>query len=207
MKTAGFNDSVFINCPFDVLYNPLLQAIVFTVYRCGFYPVTAMDEDDGTENRLLKIIRMIKECRYGVHDLSRIEYTAEKFPRFNMPFELGIFFGARYMGDSIQKSKNALIFERVKFTYQKYISDLNGIDTKAHNNEPLTAIQKISDWLRVASGRKTIPGFMVLKAEYIEFSQNLPSIVKTLGFDSQHLPFSEYRTIVEEAVRDKLLEY
>ena len=94
----------------------------------------------------------------------------------------------------------------MRFTYQKYISDLNGIDPKAHNNEPLIAIQQISEWLRLASGRKTIPGCLVLKSEYIEFSQKLPSIVKTLGFNHHNLPFSEYRTIVEEAVRGKLRE-
>jgi hypothetical protein len=204
MKIAGFNDAIFINCPFDALYNPMLQAIVFSVYRCGFFPVTALDEDDGTENRLLKIIRMIKDCRYGIHDLSRIEQTIDNFPRFNMPFELGIFFGARYLGDKIQKSKNALVFERVKFTYQKYISDLNGIDPKAHNNDPVMAIQMISDWLRTASGRKTIPGYAVLKTEYTEFSQKLPAIVAKMGFETNNIPFPEYRIIVEAAVREKL---
>jgi hypothetical protein len=205
MKSTGFNDTVFINCPFDVLYNPMLRAIIFSVYRCGFFPITALDEDDGTENRLLKIIRMIKECKYGIHDLSRIEQTTDNFPRFNMPFELGIFFGAKHSGNKVQKGKNALIFERIKFTYQKYISDLNGIDPKAHNNDPLTAIQLISDWLRTASGRKTIPGSTVLKTEYIEFAQKLPSIVQGLGFETNNLPFTVYRTIVEEAVREKLL--
>jgi hypothetical protein len=205
MRPAGFNDSVFINCPFDVLYNPMLQAIVFAVYRCGFFPVTALDEDDGTENRLLKIIRLIKNCRYGIHDLSRIEQNQANFPRFNMPFELGIFFGAKYLGDKIQKSKNALVFERIKFTYQQYISDLNGINPKAHNNDPFMAIQKIRDWLRIASGRKTIPGYAIIKAEYIEFTQKLSAVVEKLGFETSNLPFAEYRTIVEEAVREKLL--
>ena len=204
IKLAASNDTVFINCPFDTAYYPIFQAIVFAVYRCGFYPVTALDKDDGTESRLLKIIRMIKECRYGIHDLSRIEYSPDNFPRFNMPFELGIFFGAKYLGDRIQKGKNALIFERVKFTYQKFISDLNGIDPKAHNNDPLTAIELISDWIRTASGRKTIPGYAIFKTEYKEFSEKLPAIVTKLGFEISNLPLTEYRTIVEAAIREKL---
>jgi hypothetical protein len=50
---------------------------------------------------------MIRECRYGIHDLSRIELNEAQYPRFNMPFELGIFFGARYIGTGEQKKKNA----------------------------------------------------------------------------------------------------
>lgn len=85
MSSPNYNDSVFINCPFDDDYKPILRAIVFAVYRCGFYPQTALDEDDGTDLRLLKIIRKMKNCRYGIHDLSRIELNKANFPRFNMP--------------------------------------------------------------------------------------------------------------------------
>jgi hypothetical protein len=87
MSRPTYNDSVFINCPFDDDYKPILRAILYAIYRCGFYPQTALDEDDGTELRLLKIIRKMKSCRYGIHDLSRIELNIAKFPRFNMPFE------------------------------------------------------------------------------------------------------------------------
>ena len=71
--------------------------------------------------------------KYGIHDISRTELNSSGFPRFNMQFELGTFFGAKRFGYKNQKSKNALIFEKTKFTYQNYMSNLNGIDTKAHN--------------------------------------------------------------------------
>ena len=54
---GGYNESVFINCPFDRQYDRMLKAIIYTVFRCGFYPVTAMDEDDASEQRLDKIIQ------------------------------------------------------------------------------------------------------------------------------------------------------
>src|SRR5690349_7037133 len=92
------NGAVFINCPFDDDYTPLLKAIIFSVNRCGFLPVTALSEDNGLENRLLKIQSCIKACRYGIHDISRTELNENGLPRFNMPFELGIFFGAKYFG-------------------------------------------------------------------------------------------------------------
>ena len=73
MKVADYNDSVFINCPFDEEYKHMFQAIVYATYRCGFFPQSALDEDNGSDNRLDKIMRKIKDCRYGIHDLSRIE--------------------------------------------------------------------------------------------------------------------------------------
>ena len=170
MKAAGYNDSVFINCPFDQEYIPILRAIVYGVYRCGFFPKTALDEDDG-------------------------------YPRFNMPFELGIFFGARMLGDEIQKRKNALILEKEKYSYQKYISDLNGIDTKAHNNDPVTAISKLRDWLRTASGRTTIPGYSILTAQYQEFQDHLPALTRQLGFTVDNIPFIDFVILVEDAVK------
>ncbi len=36
---SNYDDNVFINCPFDIDYALNLQAIIFTVYRCGFFPL------------------------------------------------------------------------------------------------------------------------------------------------------------------------
>jgi hypothetical protein len=102
MARPGYNDSVFINCPFDDDYKPILRAIVYAIYRCGFFLQSALDEDDGTDIRLHKIFRKMRDCRYGIHDLSRIELNAVDLPRFNMPFELGVFFGAKHFGDALQ---------------------------------------------------------------------------------------------------------
>ncbi len=142
----NYDDNVFINCPFDIYYALNLQAIIFTVYRCGFLPTSALSEDNALDNRLSKIEKLVESSKYGIHDISRTELNSSGFPRFNMPFELGIFFGAKRYGSKDQKSKNALIFEKTKFTYQNYMSDLNGIDTKAHNNNTSIIIQSIRDW-------------------------------------------------------------
>jgi hypothetical protein len=171
MKVAGYNDSVFINCPFDDAYTPL------------------------------KIIRKISEARYGIHDLSRIELNTAQYPRFNMPFELGIFFGAKNLGDDLQKKKNALILERTRYSYQQYISDLNGIDTKAHNNDPVTAMEKVRDWLRIASGRKTIPGYTILVTQYFEFQNLLPELAGGIGFTAENVPFVDFLNLAESVVK------
>jgi hypothetical protein len=173
---------------------------VYAIYRCGFFPRTALDEDDGTELRLLKIIRKIKSCRYGIHDLSRIELNTANFPRFNMPFELGVFFGAKSFGDNHQKGKNALVLERQKYTYQQYISDLSGIDTKAHNNDPFTALKRVHSWLNTVSRWKTIPGEKMLQAQFEEFEYLLPELAAGVGYNLQNLPFLNMLDIIQELV-------
>lgn len=208
MTTAAssYSDFVFVNCPFDPEYTPILQAIVYTIYRCGFFPKTALAEDDGTEFRLNKIMRLIQESKYGIHDISRTEVNSEGFPRFNMPFELGVFFGAKRFGAKEQKNKNALILERNKFSYQQYISDLNGIDTKAHGNDPDIAIRKVRDWLSTASKRSGIPGHTVIQREYRQFLSNLPDVIEDNGFEPDDIPFNDFRAIVERAVKNNLYE-
>lgn len=204
MQIANYNDRVFINCPFDSDYMPLLQAIVFGIYRCGFYPVCALEEDDGTDNRLDKIERCIESCRYGIHDISRTEVNTNNYPRFNMPFEIGLFFGAKRYGDRMQKNKNALIFERVKYSYLECISDLKGIDAKAHNNDPDTVLEKIRNWLTAASRRTTIPGVNKLRRDFKEFKAELPAILNDLGIDGEEILYNDYCQIVEEAIKEKI---
>ena len=102
---STYNDNVFINCPFDKDYFLNLQSIVFTVYRCGFYPVSALSEDNALVSRLLKIEKLIEISKYGIHDISRIELNNHGFPRFNMPFELGFFLVLQDLVIEIKKVK------------------------------------------------------------------------------------------------------
>lgn len=196
-----YNDSVFINCPFDAAYIPVIRALVFTIYRCGFLPITALLEDNGLKNRLAKIEKYIESCKYGIHDISRIEVSDNGLPRFNMPFELGIFFGAKRFGNKMQKEKNALIFDSERYRYQQFISDLNGVDIKAHNNNPSIAIHKVTDWLSTNSKRTNVPGYKIIVSEYVAFEKGLPQITETFGLDLNDIPFNTYCLIVEEAIK------
>ena len=84
--------AVFINCPFDSTYRKIFDAIVFAVCALGFQPCCALDRDDGSEERLTKILQMVERCQFGIHDLSHMKLDpGTRLPRHNMPFELGIF--------------------------------------------------------------------------------------------------------------------
>ncbi len=201
MADPQYNSNVFINCPFDAEYRTKLYAIVFTVYSCSFKPISALSEDNGADNQLQKIQNLIEKSRYSIHDISRTELNEKGFPRFNMPFEAGIFFGAKRFGDKDQKNKNALIFEKTKFTYQNYLSDLSGIDTKAHDNNPDTIIRGIRDWLKTSSRRTTIPGHLIIIDSFHKFQSQLPAILAVMNLEMESLPFNDLCLIVEEFLK------
>ena len=196
-----FTNSVFINCPFDEDFKELLHAIIYTIYKCGFVPRSAMEEDNALNNRLSKIESIIEQCRFGIHDLSRTEINKSSLPRFNMPFELGIFFGAKKFGNEHQKTKVALILEKQKYLYQQYISDLNGIDTQAHENNVEIVIKIVRNWLQISSGRKTIDGHLRLINDYQNFRNNLlPYAVQSVNLDLNDLSYNDYCLMVEASL-------
>ncbi len=208
MITASYNDSIFINCPFDDDYAPLLRALVYTIYRCGFAPRSALEEDDGLDIRVDKIARLIDKCKYGIHDISRTEPDPQTgLPRFNMPFELGIFWGAKRFGVKQQKEKIALILEKEKYSYQKYFSDLNGVDVKAHFNKTEQVILSVRNWLHTASGRKTIPSAELIRKNFDEFNTlRLPLILQASHTHLKGLTFNDYCQFVEVALKEKLAQ-
>jgi hypothetical protein len=124
--------AVFINCPFDDEFKPLLRSMVFAIIASGYYPRCALDETDGAEVRVSKIAAMIGECDWGIHDLSRVEVGAAGLPRFNMPMELGLHLGARLLGEARHRRKRALILDAERHRYDAILSDISGQDIEAH---------------------------------------------------------------------------
>lgn len=176
----------------------MLRAAVFAVYCCGFYPKSALEEDNGADNRLDKIVRMIKDCRYGIHDISRVTLDSKtKLPRFNMPLELGLFLGAKRFGDKDQKKKTVVIFDSEDYRYQKFISDLNGIDPKSHNNDPVLLTRKIRNWLSTESDRIDIPTAHVLVTKFQKFEKDLTALLTTSGLDIDTMTFGDLCRLIE----------
>lgn len=93
MPVSAYETSVFINCPFDPQYRPIFEAIVWTVQDLGFSARCATERDDSGEIRIQKIMQIIAQSQYGIHNISRTQVNDEGLPRFNMPYELGLFVG------------------------------------------------------------------------------------------------------------------
>jgi len=184
MDSPEYARSVFINGPFDATYRDIFDAVIFTVFHCGYIARCARELDDASQTRIDKILRMIKECKFGIHDISRTEPDpAYGLPRFNMPFELGIFLGAKSFGTREQKRKNCLILDRERYRYQIFISDIAGQDICAHGDDSEKVISLVRDWLRKASGRITIPGGSEIKRRYDLFNSELPLMCKRLKLE------------------------
>lgn len=195
-KTENYSRSVFINCPFDATYKPIFEAIVFTIQSCGFEARSARERLNSAEVRIDKIVSLIADSRYAVHDLSRTE-SDDKFnlPRFNMPYELGLDIGcSRFSGE--HGDKTALVLTAGPYDYQKYISDLAGQDPLDHGNDPRKAIKQVRDWLRTESGKKEVPSSANIVALYEEFRTELPTIAKALGHDPDDLLFADFSEMI-----------
>lgn len=161
MVCDGFDKNVFVNCPFDDDFRQLLIGITFTIMYFGYKPRLALERSDSAESRIDKILELIKESKFGIHDLSRIiSSDRDEHYRMNMPFELGIDYGCKRLKDGEWANKKILILEKERYRYQKAISDLSGSDIKNHDNDVSKVIYAVRDWLvieelqRGASGRK-----------------------------------------------------
>jgi hypothetical protein len=198
MRSGISERSVFINCPFDEAYRPIFEALVFAIFECGFVPRSALELIDGGEVRLEKICRIIAECRYSVHDISRTELdTAHKLPRFNMPFELGLFIGAIRFGSKANRSKFCLILDREAYRYQSFLSDIAGQDIQAHGNDPDRAIRCVRDWLStMPGGPSTMPGSAYVSQRYSKFRSDLPQLMKDLKLTSVDVTFPDLCNLV-----------
>lgn len=193
---------VFINCPFDIHYKGLFEAIVFAVSDCGFRPRCALEIDDGSQIRIEKIFSIISECKFGLHDISKTEPDETNLlPRFNMPLELGLFLGAKRYGQGEQREKVCLILDRESYRYQKFISDIAGQDIRAHGDKPRAAIVMVRNWLRSALPSANMPGGTLIGNRYDVFREELPSLCSALRLSADELTFIDYEWVVSVWVK------
>lgn len=201
---------VFINCPFSADYKPKFRAIVYTVIRSGFEPRCALEADNSAENRYAKICRIIKECRYGIHDIS---YTGQygdpaqdadfPLPRFNMPFELGLFLGAHSFGGRKQSAKSALILDIKPYRFQKFLSDIAGHDPRAYDAFDMASlIEQVATWLRVEAQQPKVPGSEVISDEFERFMGELPRLCQLNGLNFDRLSFFDFSRFAREWIID-----
>jgi hypothetical protein len=164
---------LFINVPFDGTYKPFFDATIFTVVACGCTPRCALETSDVGQPRFAKIIELVKQCPMGIHDLSRSgPGQSNQLPRLNMPFELGLFLGAREFGGRSHKAKTCIVLDSHSRRYRSFISDLAGNDVVSHNNRISRLVNVLRDWLAGApgiDGTRILPGGKEIYMRYVEF--------------------------------------
>lgn len=168
---ANFEHNAFVNCPFDEEFEPILQAILFTVVRIGLRPRIASANTDSGESRLARILELIESSRYSIHDLSRFQAKQEgEIYRMNMPFELGLDIGCRRFGGSRLARKRTLVLEEEQYQYQKSLSDLAGYDVEAHEGNYGLAVRKVRNWF-VGMNTASAVGATQILADYEDFQR------------------------------------
>lgn len=169
MADIPFEEAVFINCPFDRAYEPILQAILFCVAYVGLAPRLATERSDSGENRLDKVRELIESSKYSIHDLSRCQANqAGEHYRLNMPFELGIDYGCRTYFGGGRDQKKILILEEEPYRYQAAISDLAGWDIMSHGGDYQKAVRKVRNWL-VSEAEVNADGATRILGAYVDF--------------------------------------
>lgn len=202
----GFSKNVFINCPFDKKYESLLRPILFTIVYLGFTPQIASQSADSGEQRINKIVSLIRKSKYSIHDLSRIRSEqAREFYRLNMPFELGMDYGCRRTGGGGFGRKRFLVLGAKPHDYKKALSDLAGVDAESHGNKPEKVVLAVRNWFVSTVHLRNTVSATVIWYKFTDFTADFYAKRKSEGFsrgDLKMMPIREYVSFIREWLDD-----
>jgi len=193
-------DSVFLNLPYDDKFQPLFLGYIAGVSALGMVPHATL-EIPGGERRLDRILALMADCRYSVHDLSRVQLDRKSpsTPRFNMPFELGL---------AVAHSKRIpqhtfYVFEELKHRLSKSLSDLDGTDVYIHGATLNGLFAQLMDAFVRANRQPTVTQMWTI---YHKLRRSLPEVLKLSGADTvfRARPFSRLSTFAS-AVADEVV--
>lgn len=137
---------VFINSPYDLGYENVLDAVVLTTVFFGLTPTSALTSGDTGKGRMERILEGIESADFSIHDLSRCRGEGDEgLTRMNMPLELGM---AIYRSHHSSHRWMALVPD--DSPHQQYISDLAGYDLKTYGGDADQdgAISRVASWYR-----------------------------------------------------------
>jgi hypothetical protein len=191
----NFEKNVFINCPFDTGYRKMLHALIFLILISELEPRIALEREDSGEERINKIKELIRYSKYSIHDISRMEPLGKRdFPRFNLPFELGLDLGCRTYGEDRLETKKCLILDKENYRYMRVISDISGNDIRAHNAKDRDLINEVRNWIRTTTGKPIRGGYETWR-NFNVFYNDLITMCEEDGYnknDIKQMPITEY---------------
>jgi len=175
---------VFLNYPFDEEFESLAHAMHFAVVAAGLIPACAHDLSVPDRLRLEMLVEMIYNSRFSVHDFSRYKGEGEKnFARFNMPIEMGM--ALFYSFSTENREHRCAFFVATPHDYQRFASDLAGLDPRLHDNKDLLLVTSVYEWLReVGESYADIRPTVEVQEKYNGFKKELER-VKGSGMDGR----------------------
>lgn len=203
----SFDKNVFVNCPFDESFYPLLRPLLFTIIYLGLTPRIATERLDSGEPRVRKIIELIQQSKYAIHDLSRIRARRKgEYFRLNMPFELGVDVGCRLFKGGQHENKVCLILVGERYKYQAAISDLSNSDVANHQNKPEDVVVEVRNWLSSTGSLGADGPTRIWDAFNVFMGDNYDALTER-GFSAQdieRLPVQELMERMEQWIQESV---
>lgn len=160
--------SVFLNVPYDAKFENLFLAYIAAISAFGFTPRATLEIPFG-QRRLDRILTLIQQSRYSIHDLSRVQLDrkAPQTPRFNMPFELGLTVA---LEKTTHPKHGWVVCESVLRRINKSLSDLDGTDCYIHNGTVKGVFREVCNAFVGSARQPTVLEMMqiyrVLRAQF-----------------------------------------
>jgi hypothetical protein len=168
-------NAVFLNIPYDVEFQKLYLAYIVGLSQFGFDPCITSGIPGG-ERRLDRVLALIQNCRYSIHDLSRVELSVAPpaTPRFNMPLELGMTIAWAKLHP---QRHTWFLWESTPRRLQKSMSDLDGTDPYIHSG----TVEGVLSELRNAFVRDISPSVQNMMAAYRIVEEQIERILAGAG--------------------------
>jgi hypothetical protein len=168
--------SVFLNIPYDSSFESLFLAYIAGISAFGFTPRATLEIPFG-QRRLDRILLLIEQSRYSVHDLSRVQLDRNRprTPRFNMPFELGLTVA---LERCVQRGHSWIVCETVPHRIKKSLSDLDGTDANIHGGTIMGVFRELGN---AFVGSKRQPTVREMWRIYRVLREQLPGVLTKAG--------------------------
>ena len=175
-KLRAKDISVFLNVPYDAAFENLLLAYIAAISAYGFSPRATLEIPFG-QRRLDRILTLIRQSQYSIHDLSRVQLDRKppRTPRFNMPFELGLTIA---LERTAHPDHSWIVCETVLRRVNKSLSDLDGTDAYIHGGTIKGVFREMGNAF-VGSSRK--PTVTEMSQIYRVLRAQFPSVLKRAG--------------------------
>lgn len=172
------NKAVFLNIPYDHQFESLCLAYICGLACFGLVPRATLEIPGA--RRLDRIIALLEDCSFSIHDLSRVQLDRNKprTPRFNMPFELGLAVAREKLVDS---QHTWYVFESMLRRTEKSLSDIAGTDVYIHSGTVMGVFRELSNAF-IRQERQPTVGQMQAVYRYIR--RDLRAILRTSGANS-----------------------
>jgi len=91
-----------------------------------------------------------------------------------------------------------LIFDRERFRYQSFLSDIAGQDVHPHGGEVQQLIRELAIWLRDQARDPKVAGGAAIASEFSRFKVDLPAISANQRLEVSELTFKDLAEIAAQ---------